>query len=180
MAVKEWTCSWNRWLGALFRTTKHYPLSLFLSWHFSFSLSLSLSISLSFSLSLPLSPSLSLFFSPSGFQEFRSCQWQRKSSSIDFAGHVCAWAWWYLNSRSRQKPGPLAACSFVPSTRIRDRHLAFNGDDRSFPLSPNGCVYLISNTVQKATCLDYRIPPFYVLPTIVCLLFSSLNVPRES
>lgn len=151
MAVKEWTCSWNRWLGALFRTTKHYPLSLFLSWYFSLSLFLaySLSLSLSLFLSLPLYLSLSLFFSTSDFQEFLSCRWHNERARRSTLPGTCVRGRddiWTLEAVKSQ--GPLAACSFVPSTRTRDRHLAFNGDDRSFPLSPNGCVYLISNTVE--------------------------------
>lgn len=62
---------------------------------------------------------------------------------------------------SCQKPSPLAACAFVPSTRTRDRHLAFNGDDRRFPLSPSGPVYLISNAGRKATCLGH-LTAFYI------------------
>ena len=166
MAVKEWTCSWNPLAWCSFSNNKALPsFSLSLVIFLILSLSLFLAVSLSLSFSLCLSLYLFLYISFFLHQVFRNSALagdNEKSSSIDFAGHVCAWAWWYLNSRSRQKPGPLAACSFVPSARIRDRHLAFNGDDRSFPLSPNGCVYLISNTVQKATCLDYRIiPPFY-------------------
>ena len=142
-----------------------------------------LSISLSLfplCLALPLAVSFS-FFSLHRFQEFRSCRWQRKSSSIDFAGHVCAWAWWYLNSRSRQKPGPLAACAFVPSTRTRDRHLAFNGDDRRFPLSPSGRVYLISNAVERPrvfTTLLHFI--FIAFLSSTPFAFSSRNAPRET
>lgn len=167
MAVKEWTCSWNRWLGGLFRATKHWP-----SFYLSFSVP---------SLSRSASRCLFLFFSLHRFQEFRSCRWQRKSSSIDFAGHVCAWAWWYLNSRSRQKPGPLAACAFVPSTRTRDRHLAFNGDDRRFPLSPSGRVYLISNAVERprvfTTSLHFI---FIAFSSSTPFAFSPRNAPRET
>lgn len=133
-----------------FSNNKALPsFSLSLVIFLAFSLPRLLSFSLSLFLSLPLYLSLSLFFSTSDFQEFLSCRWHNERARRSTLPGTCVRGRddiWTLEAVKSQ--GPLAACSFVPSTRTRDRHLAFNGDDRSFPLSPNGCVYLISNTVE--------------------------------